>query len=828
MAEIKTINYIPLADTTARENITTINENITTINENISQLSDEIANLSGGTYSSIEPKYDDIPKVFFDEAIPQTKDDVVTKFRYISKTQDISGYAEFKAQGNSSMNYPKKNVTVKMYQDEALETKLKIDFKNWGKQSKHVYKANWIDLTHARNIVSARIWSDVVKSRSEYENYPSEFKASPNQGAIDGFPVKVYSQGIYQGRYTLNIPKDAWTFNMDKDLDNHCILCGENYASGCFRASASINESDWTDEVHDTVPTSIKTRWNEVISFVMNSSDDEFKTNLSNYFYVDSLIDYFIYGMVSCGLDAFGKNQIYVTYDGQKWIASMYDMDSTWGLYYTGSKFVSSSYSRNEYEDFVNGRQGNLLYIRLAQLFVDEIKARHEVLKKGVLSIPNIINHFERFTDIAPLDLVKEDYASTTGSGEFTGIPSKDTNNIQQIRKYVVDRYSFVDGYIASLTDSGGEDIPTEAPLTSIEATYSGGEVLVGTDVDDLTGITVTGTYSDGTTKNIIDYTLSGEIVEGSNTITVSYEGKTTTFTVVGEVPTDYVYSLPQAMTFDGTNYYDTGYKLLNEDKDFTLLCEFQPSTTSQTHYNVVLQCAREESPFPGLALRVENSTYVYFLDAKSIAFSNLTVQKTIVIVSHTKGTNGVTCICLNGYSKRQLDSADNFPQIEETLLLGANVTLDGTYRRFWNGNIHDLKVFERILTDEEIYSLIDFQKSYIQPTWSETPTYAYDLSTGTKGDGKNYVTTQPIEVQGGSRISFKRKNNSTYTYLAIFEYDSNMNFIRYNGNFVDSIKYIAIVSESTKYIHLTAYPNNTSTDNNPSEQLLVGVETSG
>lgn len=46
MAEIKTINYIPLADTTARENITTINENITTINENISQLSDSIANLN--------------------------------------------------------------------------------------------------------------------------------------------------------------------------------------------------------------------------------------------------------------------------------------------------------------------------------------------------------------------------------------------------------------------------------------------------------------------------------------------------------------------------------------------------------------------------------------------------------------------------------------------------------------------------------------------------------------------------------------------------------------------------------------------------------------
>lgn len=501
--------------------------------EDISSLSEEIANLSGGTYSLIEPKDDDIPKVFFSEAIPQTKDDVVTKFRYISKTKDVSGYAEFKAQGNSSMSYPKKNVTVKMYADEALKEKLKVDFKGWGEQGKHVYKANWIDLTHARNVVSARLWADIVKSRNNYEALPELFRASPNQCAVDGFPVKVYSQGIYQGRYTLNIPKDAWMANMDDSLDNHCILCGENYVSGCFRASANIDESDWTDEIHDIVPPSIKTRWNEVISFVMNSTDEEFKANLGNYFFVDSLIDYFIFGVVSCGLDAFGKNQLYFTYDGLKWIAGMYDMDSTWGLWWNGSQFVSSNYARTEFQDFKDG-QGNLLYIRLVNSFYEEIKARYEVLKNGALSIPNIINHFERFTDIASSDLVKEDYASTTGSGKFTNIPSKDTNNIQQIRKFVVDRYVYCDTYFASLTGGTVEPGTPEVTLTSISATYTGGEVAVGTSVNDLTGITVTAHYSDGSTANITGYTLSGTIAEGANTITVSYGGKTTTFTVTG------------------------------------------------------------------------------------------------------------------------------------------------------------------------------------------------------------------------------------------------------------------------------------------------------
>jgi hypothetical protein len=398
----------------------------------------------------IEPAEDDIPKVFFGGALPQTKDDTIMSFRYISKTEDIRGYCKTKAQGNSSMAYPKKNQTVKLYRDAGCTEKLKVNFKGWGKQSKFCFKANWIDLTHARNIVSARLWGDVVRSRANYDTIPEQLRTSPNQGAVDGFPVKVYANGVYQGRYTINIPKDAWMANMDDELDTHCILCGENYVSGCFRAEANIDGSDWTDEVHDTVPDAIKTRWNEVIRFVMNSTDDEFVAGIGNYFDVPSLIDYYLFGLASCGLDAFGKNQLYMTYDGQKWYATMYDMDSTWGLYFDGSYFVSDSYARNSYQDFADG-DGNLLYIRLETLFADDIRARWEELKTSVLSEEHLINRFERFTDIAPPYLVAEDYASTTANGSFTAIPQTDNNNIQQLRDYIVKRWKYVDVRIAIL-----------------------------------------------------------------------------------------------------------------------------------------------------------------------------------------------------------------------------------------------------------------------------------------------------------------------------------------------------------------------------------------
>lgn len=107
---------------------------------------------------------------------------------------------------------------------------------------------------------------------------------------------------------------------------------------------------------------------------------------------------------------------------------------------------------------------------------------------------------------------------------------------------------------------------PVEVTLTSISATYSGGNVPVGTVLTSLTGIVVTANYSDGTTENVTDYTLSGTIVEGSNIITVSYSSKSATFTVVGEVveeeslPSDYqevTYLRAEAST---DTYIDLGF----------------------------------------------------------------------------------------------------------------------------------------------------------------------------------------------------------------------------------------------------------------------------
>jgi uncharacterized protein YjdB len=79
-------------------------------------------------------------------------------------------------------------------------------------------------------------------------------------------------------------------------------------------------------------------------------------------------------------------------------------------------------------------------------------------------------------------DLVKEDYASTTANGAYSSIPSVARNNLQQIRKFAVERQAWTDDYLSALTPI--ERIPcTGITLSSnlLEFTAAGIHTLVAT-----------------------------------------------------------------------------------------------------------------------------------------------------------------------------------------------------------------------------------------------------------------------------------------------------------------------------------------------------------
>lgn len=398
----------------------------------------ELESLNGNSHNNI-------PKVFIDGEIPTTKNDVLAEMTYVSNNEQFHAYIKIKCQGSSSMAYSKKNFTIKLYSDEERETKLKKGFKGWDAKNKFVLKANFIDHSHARNIVSARLWNEVVGTRTDYETLTEEFKSSPNNGAIDGFPIKVYANGTYQGIYTWNIGKDDWLWGMDEDNPNHALMCaetntGENFAeTPCnFRKLWSgIDEQNWSVEVGTNSDT-LKNSLNALISCVKDTDDETFVATIEEYLDLQSAIDYYIHQYIICGLDGLGKNMLLGTYDMKKWQLGAYDMDSTFGLWWEGTMFVATNYRCPEdYQE-----KHNLLFERIVALYPERYVERYVDLRKRVYSISNMVTHFENFMDVIGKDLYAEDLEV------YTGIPCGSTNNIKQIRDYIRDRLTYVDEQI--------------------------------------------------------------------------------------------------------------------------------------------------------------------------------------------------------------------------------------------------------------------------------------------------------------------------------------------------------------------------------------------
>ena len=70
--------------------------------------------------------------------------------------QKLSYYATIKIQGTSSLAYAKKNYTIKFFDDPDHEVKSAVDV-GWGSENEYCLKANWIDKTHCRNVVTAKL-----------------------------------------------------------------------------------------------------------------------------------------------------------------------------------------------------------------------------------------------------------------------------------------------------------------------------------------------------------------------------------------------------------------------------------------------------------------------------------------------------------------------------------------------------------------------------------------------------------------------------------------------------------------------------------------------
>lgn len=120
---------------------------------------------------------------------------------------------------------------------------------------------------------------------------------------------------------------------------------------------------------------------------------------LEDRFDITSLIDYIVFSAVTNNYDGFIKNWQWVTWDGRKWFVCPYDLDGTFGNFYTGTVMMTAITKNAEWNKFTSlayDTHGPFYFI--CKYYLEDINERYlELRNNGVFSLENIMSHFRKW-----------------------------------------------------------------------------------------------------------------------------------------------------------------------------------------------------------------------------------------------------------------------------------------------------------------------------------------------------------------------------------------------------------------------------------------------
>ena len=363
----------------------------------------------------------------------------------------LKGYVKFAIQGNSSRAYPKKNLKLKFFEDAQCNQKMSWKPKaSWTKTNKFNAKANWIDATQSRNLANAKIFQKAT-AVTPFENQEIADRLLDTQslGQIEGFPIEITFNDGYYGLFTFNTKKTATTFNMSDNNPDHEIVTNEN-SELSFHVGQTFDPENYGTEIHDEASDALKSNLSALEDFINNSSDEDFKSKIGNYIDVSSVINTYLFGLLSEEWDFQSKSQLLLTWNSGKYFYMVpYDLDSTWGLYWNGSHINTEeerqAFALKEDSTYVSMTNKNLLMKRIFDTMKTRIKSQYSKLRSSVWRNDQIIDTFKQFINSIPQNAIELEQK------KWADIPSKDITDLAQIQSEVIKRGNAMDKFMEGL-----------------------------------------------------------------------------------------------------------------------------------------------------------------------------------------------------------------------------------------------------------------------------------------------------------------------------------------------------------------------------------------
>ena len=129
-------------------------------------------------------------------------------------------------------------------------------------------------------------------------------------------------------------------YDIQNKNPNHIAFGAEQQSGACLFETESVSDSDW-ELIYPDASDTARDKLNRLITFVKDSTVEEFRADFDQYLDFDSMANYYVLSHIMAHTDGYAKNMIMVTFDGNVWYPSLYDMDSTWGLHWRGRSIIS-------------------------------------------------------------------------------------------------------------------------------------------------------------------------------------------------------------------------------------------------------------------------------------------------------------------------------------------------------------------------------------------------------------------------------------------------------------------------------------------------------
>lgn len=362
--------------------------------------------------------------------------------------QSFSCYVKLEVQGASSASYAKKNWKIAFFSDQALTKEINVKIGDLLPHEELVFKSNWIDHTNIRNAMCYRLWEQFTASRTGYPRlevekpYIGKTGKDALQNGANGVP-RLYSALLYindefYGIGSFGTAKKRGNYNIAKNKPKEILIGMDGWND---ITNLEVNNPTLYEMKAPSSPTADTfnaiSNWNTFAQL----SDTNFATQAVNYLDKQNVIDFMLFAeFVKCRdvvTQNSAKNFQFISYDGKRFMFMPYDMDTVFGLEWTGAVV----YDDTTGSQLVYNSSGSF-WRKVKLTYNADIEARYKQLRDSkIISVENIYNLSTDLSSKYPKDVYDLEL------GRWPVRPSLNITSLEQILTWTKKRIAFLDTY---------------------------------------------------------------------------------------------------------------------------------------------------------------------------------------------------------------------------------------------------------------------------------------------------------------------------------------------------------------------------------------------